>query len=581
MDTMEGVSLPSSAPKADAAQVAGEHGSSTANGAAGIPAMSWLEDALLAERQEFETFIARRHALLLQHAAPSLQGVKFHTQAPLVRGATAPISIWGKALHNQSLQSGLPNQLDNDVPRQNSTGSSQRQNSAGSSMTPRNPPSLFRKKARSVILNPPRQVKSMDGRRCCPKLLYNVERLVTSPVFEAAFCLLILLNAIFMAVEAQHRGVETGSKLGYNGAAKAGHHAWPGAIEVFKVMEWVFGLLFTVELVLKVTGMGIRFFAETWNLLDLAIVACWLFSSLGASQLPKDAMLLRLARLGRLLRLLKLVRTIKVFDSLYLMTTAIEGSILMLFWSVAVLTLVQMMLAFILQHSTESYILNEQNLEEKRMEVFKYYGTFVRSILTMFEITLGNWMVPARALIEHVSEWYMIFVLAHKLVIGFSVVSVLTGVFIQETFRVATTDDRIMVMTKERARKFHSDKMTAFFGIADDNADGVVDFVEFQKCLENEDLRTWLESMELDVTDPGLLFLLLDTDGDGRVSHEDLIDGVDRLKGAARSYEVCHVQQSALELMRLLRMVLQHLHEDSHRGLPESTVRLPEFPISV
>jgi hypothetical protein len=342
-------------------------------------------------------------------------------------------------------------------------------------------------------------------------------------------------------------------------------------------MEWIFGVLFTLELVLKVMGMGLTFFKESWNLVDLAIVGSWVFSSLGTSQLPKDAMLLRLTRLGRLLRLLKLVKTIRLFDSLYLMTTAIEGSILMLFWSVAVLTLVQMMLAFILQQTTESYILNEQNPEESRMEVFKYYGTFARSILTMFEITLGNWMVPARPLIENVSEWYMIFSLAHKLVIGFSVVSVLTGFFIQETFKVATTDDRIMVMTKERARKIHADKMTAFFGQADEDDDGFVDFGEFQECLKNDNLRTWLSSMELDVSDERALFLLLDKDSDGRVSHEDLIEGVGRLKGGARSYEVCHLQKSAHELLQLLQVVLQRLPEVTPRGLPptESLVRPP------
>merc|ERR1711983_67735 len=100
-----------------------------------------------------------------------------------------------------------------------------------------------------------------------------------------------------------------------------------------------------------------------------------------------------------------------------------------------------------------TYVVDESIPEDKRLEVFKFYGTFARAMLTMFEITLGNWMPPCRALVENVHELYMLFSLAHKLVIGFSVVSVITGVFIQETFKVATTDDRIMVMSRERATK--------------------------------------------------------------------------------------------------------------------------------
>merc|ERR1719379_2527428 len=117
-----------------------------------------------------------------------------------------------------------------------------------------------------------------------------------------------------------------------------------------------------------------------------------------------------------------------------------------------------MIIALTLQNLCQDFIMNPNNPMEARQEVYKFYGSFARSMLTMFEMTLGNWMPPCRALVENVSEWYLLFNLAHKLVIGFSVVSVITGVFIQETFKVATTDDRIMLMQKERAVKTHTKK---------------------------------------------------------------------------------------------------------------------------
>jgi len=389
--------------------------------------------------------------------------------------------------------------------------------------------------------------------------LHYMEAFVTSAQFEAMFALLIVLNTLFMAFEAQYRGIETGFKIHYNGASTSAADAWPGAVRVFEVMEWIFGVLFTLELVLKISCLRHQFFFDPWNLIDFFIVGCWLFTSLGSAKLPLDPMLLRLARLGRLLRLLKLVRTIRLFDSLYLMTTAIKGSVSMLFWSVVVLALVQMMIAFTLQQLVEGYILDEQNPEERRMEVYMFYGTFVRSLLSMFEITLGNWMVPARALVENISEWYMIFSLAHKLVIGFSVVSVLTGVFIQETFKVATTDDRVMMMSKERAKKIHADKMALLFAVADEDGNGVIDFEEFHSALADAEVRTWLSAMELDVRDERALFSLLDLDGDGHISHQELLEGVAQLKGGARSYEVCSLSHNAREIRDMLQSVLDRL----------------------
>merc|ERR1719192_1106819 len=144
-----------------------------------------------------------------------------------------------------------------------------------------------------------------------------------------------------------------------------------------------------------------------------------------------------------------------------------------------------MMLAFLLQQLTMKYIRGDEYYDNPeglalppkpptagQKMVFKYYGSFARCMLTMFEITLGNWMVPCRALVENVSEWYMVFSLLHKMVIGFSVVTVMTAVFIQETFKVASIDDGIMMMTKERAKKTHMKKIGALFDLADADGDG-------------------------------------------------------------------------------------------------------------
>merc|ERR1712000_478352 len=105
------------------------------------------------------------------------------------------------------------------------------------------------------------------------------------------------------------------------------------------------------------------------------------------------------------------------------------------------------MLALFMQTMVESYILGDAintATAVQRHEVFKYYGTFARTMLTMFEITLGNWMPPCRALVENVGEGWLMFFILHRLLIGFSVVAVINAVFMQETFKVATQDDKIL-----------------------------------------------------------------------------------------------------------------------------------------
>ena len=56
-------------------------------------------------------------------------------------------------------------------------------------------------------------------------------------------------------------------------------------------------------------------------------VGAWLIDTVLRGFWPIDPMLLRLAKLGRLLRLMRLVRKLKGFDALYILTTALQGSV--------------------------------------------------------------------------------------------------------------------------------------------------------------------------------------------------------------------------------------------------------------
>merc|ERR1711956_204312 len=158
-------------------------------------------------------------------------------------------------------------------------------------------------------------------------------------------------------------------------------------------------------------------------------------------------------------------------------------------------------------------------------------------------------------------EWWMLFSLSHKLIIGFSVVSVMTSVFIQETFKVATIDDKIMIMTKERARSTHIRKISALFGHADQDGNGSIDANEFRAVLADPELRTWLSAMELDVRDEAQLFKLLDVDGDGELNLAELVDGISRLKGTARNYDVMYLHQENMEVLKYLNQIDKHLQE--------------------
>jgi len=365
------------------------------------------------------------------------------------------------------------------------------------------------------------------------------------PLLETSFAFVILLNALVMCVEFQYNGDRLGKDLEFKGGLKPQHHGWtkPDLVdpiaEVFNVLDWIFGFTFILELVFKTAVLSIHVFTDIWNWIDIVTVGFFIFEKIFGTLLPIGSQWLRLCRLARLCRLIKLVRTIEGFDHLYLMTTAIKGSVRILAWALALLGLIQLTIGLVIGQVLQvTYFEDDTKPLQMQHEIYKYFGTFSRSLLSMFEMTLANWPPICRLLSEEVSEWFMVFCVLHKLTIGFAVVGVINGVFMQETFKVASTDDIIMVRQKAKAAMRHRKNMQDLFDGLDSSGDGKVNRKEFRALASYPVVQAWLASMEIRTDDLDTMFQLMDTDGSDGITFEEMLYGMEQLKGHARSVDL-------------------------------------------
>mmetsp|Transcript_79484 Transcript_79484/g.140282 ORF Transcript_79484/g.140282 Transcript_79484/m.140282 type:complete len:561 (+) Transcript_79484:81-1763(+) len=393
------------------------------------------------------------------------------------------------------------------------------------------------KPPRSTILKGIDLIKYAPSRHDLIKPWWHAENLARSHRFDAFFCFIIVINTLVMAVESQYEGLQIGSDIGYMHLAQFGQDAWPGAQAAFKLLEWIFGIIYFIELIIKLVGLKTSFFVDIACIFDLVIIICWMIDRVLGNVIPIHSLVLKLARLARLLRLLRLLRKMSGFDSLYVMVTAMRHCAQVLFWAFTLLLFLQAAFALLLTQLVMPQILNTSVAFEDRLRLFEYFGTFSRSMLSMFEITLGNWPPVARILQEDVAEGFLIFSIGHKIIIGFALIGILNGVFMQETFKVASSDDEIMMRQKRMERKMHRSKMDKLFKSADIDSNGRVELSELRQVLSNEECQTWLAAQQLSFRDADILFSLLD-DGDSALTADELIRGVERLKGPAKALDM-------------------------------------------
>lgn len=389
---------------------------------------------------------------------------------------------------------------------------------------------------------------------------WHPSRVVRSSIFEVFFSLLILLQALCLAIETQYSGLDWGNKLEYNGYDAPAEHVWPSVPTFLLTTEMLFGSLFTIECMVKFCAFRGEFFCRLWNWFDLLLVLLWIFDTVLAI-VPVESPVLRLARLVRLIRLVKLVRAVQGFDSLIIMTTALKDSVNALFWVAMIMLVVEMMFALLLNQVLVALVFGagHEYSDADQTLLFEYFGTFLRAMLTMFQLTLGTWVPVARILQETVSPYFNIFTILHKVIIGFACIGVINGVFMQETLKVAQNDDIIMMREVAHKERTHARKMKAFFRYADHSKDHVITREEWERVVSGHHAQHWFSAQGLKIKNAEAVFRLLDEDRSNGISMDELIAGVAALQGPAKSLDLAVLTENHGRLHGVMASVMKRL----------------------
>jgi voltage-gated sodium channel len=383
----------------------------------------------------------------------------------------------------------------------------------------------------------------------------RLELFVHGPIFEGVFAFLITANACIMALQVQYRGIDVGVDLEFPGARVKASDSWVGADDAFAALELGFGIIFVLELLFKIVVLRFKFIRSAWNFLDTVIVGGWIVDSLFGVSAVLNPMMLRLFRLVKLLRVAKLFKSFQAFDSLSILIGSMKASVSVLFWSVVVLFTAQLGAALLLSQGLESFLTN--NLmsgspeRQAQHQVYEYFGTFTRSFVTTTQLTLGNWVPVCRLLHEHVSGLWAVFIVFYIIFIHFAAIKVISAVFIVETQKVASTDEELLILQKERQITRLIKNFAGVFKEIDSTGDGLVDYDEFQNVIHDHRVLTWLAALDLDIEQCEGMFALLNG-GDGKISFQEFVKGVQRLKGDAKAIDLTMLMNRHADLTALV-----------------------------
>lgn len=386
-----------------------------------------------------------------------------------------------------------------------------------------------------------------------------VERLVKHPVFDNFCGLMIVLNALCLALQANNFAMHPDRRC----------HKLYSAFDLF------FCIFFSVELLVRVLALKKKFFSSEdryWNWFDSVVV----FSSVleevlqrtvnGASceetsRMGKGLTGLRILRICRIIRILRVVRVLHLFCELRVLLRSVVRCLIPLFWASIVLLVIQWCFSVYFVNISADFVASQLSdgarMDDKEIQTLhKYWGSFWQALYTLFLTVTGgiDWGDASDSLL--VTGYHSMFLyIAYVALTTFAVLNVVTGVFVENARNTALHDRDVQVHEQLYSQRMYNKSLLKIFDEVDVDCDGRVSQEDLERHLGDEKVSAYLSSLGLTGVEARRLFKLLDVAEAGSVDAEEFVNGCMCLRGNAKTLDV-------VALMMEQKKIVEHLTKE-------------------
>eukprot|EP00416_Gambierdiscus_australes_P024676 CAMPEP_0171067680 /NCGR_PEP_ID=MMETSP0766_2-20121228/8135_1 /TAXON_ID=439317 /ORGANISM="Gambierdiscus australes, Strain CAWD 149" /LENGTH=448 /DNA_ID=CAMNT_0011523937 /DNA_START=58 /DNA_END=1404 /DNA_ORIENTATION=- len=338
-----------------------------------------------------------------------------------------------------------------------------------------------------------------------------------------------------------------------------------------------FIFFYTLELLLKLYVFRCKFFRNEnwqWNIFDFVLVVCGLYEVSmdfrSSSQNEVNVAWMRLLRLLRMSKMLRVVRIMRFFRVLRMMMSAIAGSMMTLLWSIALLCTLNFIFGLTFLQILSSY-LSETPVHEVEPDtlllISNYWGSVWQAIITLYAALTGgtDWSSLAKP-IRIAGEAYHVVFLFYIAFTFFSVVNVMTGLYVESAEKVAKED--YQSVGSELAKRGETRKFVDFFRQVQshkrESTDDPRDYISIavlEEHFNSEVVQTFARIAELTLDDFRTVFAMLDVGGTGKVLLSDFLDGCLHTNSASVSLDMLVLTSETLKCSRQQTRLMEMLQK--------------------
>lgn len=397
----------------------------------------------------------------------------------------------------------------------------------------------------------------------------RLNHLVKHQAFDWVFCALILLN-----------GMMVGAQTDYAARSHSAVTPMP-----FCVLDVLFCLSFTVELVLRVLVFRCGFFCQAgcaWNIFDLVMVVfqqveigCSFLLQPDDNVIAQNLGVTKMLRVLRLVRIIRLVRMLRLVRDLRLLVSSIVSSMKSLGWTVMLLAGMIYCVSLVLtqlvsDHRLELAAAGGAVESDETAALVKYYGSLGRSMLSLFQAVSGgvDWNDLVSPLVVEISWLCSVAFAFYIAFCTLAMMNVVTGIFVENVLLSARTDRDLYLVAQART----------IFNTLDGGINGEMTLDGFLEKIDTPEMRELFKGIDVDPSEAASLFSLIDLDSSGAIDAEEFLRACVRLRGPAMALDTAVLVQQVRQLSN--ELYDHKCHVEQHLGIaaPSEMEQLQSFP---
>lgn len=330
------------------------------------------------------------------------------------------------------------------------------------------------------------------------------------PRFQVATLTVVILNAVTIGLETDLASLSERQR------------------DLIALFNQCFLLFYLAEFAVRILFKGLQAFHDKFMIVDFVVITlCMLERALAA-----NSAFVRSLPVFRLWRFIKVARTLglaRFSPTLMLLSKGIPPICMSMFW----LGLVGCGMLFgfgafvktVLGDSGEWSDKQDPSVYWGPFDAFDnrmYFGTWMRSFFTMSQVMTRS--DSADRIVRPTLEVYpllllfyiMFFILSYGLLV--SVVSTVVIEAAKNTKAIEKADAQLRQLEREQISK----QCIEIVQLVDQNNDGELSRVELEVALEDESFRELLEALQVPLLDSESMVQMLDRNGDGIITYDEL-----------------------------------------------------------